>query len=318
MRTFQSSRVPATLGPLRTFLAMKLPAQILMTSMAPVIQCTAFVPAPPRFVSTIRATSTSTSISCSPLLLASFSRFIGRGNSLRVSRLSLLGKDHVDDSATSSDSAVGAKLKTSPLSRAKEVLAGPEFVKLLGLMAASGALLGPNLDNYHSAFGVLTYKNPTTLYVAGHALVTTDWWVPPLFAVAGAGIGALYIIFDALLETPRVQRQPAWRNVFLAISLFSFQYYLSGLLVANGCPRGLLVVCLAVIAERTFKIFDDTRAGLVVSIAAAVLGPLIEVFLINVLGLYIYNGADLLGVDSWIPVRLSRRSKFPPSWRAGD
>lgn len=55
------------------------------------------------------------------------------------------------------------------------------------------------------------------------------------------------------------------------------QYYLSGLLVANGCPYWLLVVCLAVLAERAFKLFDDTRAGLIVSLATAVLGPLIEV-----------------------------------------
>lgn len=55
------------------------------------------------------------------------------------------------------------------------------------------------------------------------------------------------------------------------------QYYLSGLLVANGCPYWLLVTCLAVLAERAFKLFDDTRAGLIVSLATAVLGPLIEV-----------------------------------------
>ena len=43
-------------------------------------------------------------------------------------------------------------------------------------MGVAGALLGPNLDNYHSAFGVLTYKNPFELSVGGHVLVTTDWW----------------------------------------------------------------------------------------------------------------------------------------------
>ena len=43
-------------------------------------------------------------------------------------------------------------------------------------MGLAGALLGPNLDNYHSAFGVLTYKNPIELSVGGHVLVTTDWW----------------------------------------------------------------------------------------------------------------------------------------------
>eukprot|EP00903_Cladosiphon_okamuranus_P013546 g12618.t1 len=169
-------------------------------------------------------------------------------------------------------------------------------------MAAAGAILGPNLDNYHSAFGVLTYKDPIELSVAGHLLVTTDWWVPPLFAVAGAGIGGLYILLDAALETPQPQRQPVLRDIFICISLFSFQYYLSGLLVAAGCPYWVLVASLALIAERVFNVFDATRAGLVVSLATATLGPLIEVFLVNATDLYVYNGADLFGVDSWIPV----------------
>ena len=55
------------------------------------------------------------------------------------------------------------------------------------------------------------------------------------------------------------------------------QYYLSGLLTAAGCPYWLLVASLAVIAERVFNVFDATRAGLVVSLATATLGPLIEV-----------------------------------------
>lgn len=56
-----------------------------------------------------------------------------------------------------------------------------------------------------------------------------------------------------------------------------FQYYLSGLLTAARCPYWVLVASLAVIAERVFNIFDATRAGLVVSLATAAFGPLIEV-----------------------------------------
>lgn len=55
------------------------------------------------------------------------------------------------------------------------------------------------------------------------------------------------------------------------------QYYLSGLLTAAGCPYWVLVASLAVIAERVFNVFDATRAGLVVSLATATLGPLVEV-----------------------------------------
>lgn len=66
--------------------------------------------------------------------------------------------------------------ESTPLSRARDVLFEPAFRSLLPPMAAAGALLGPNLDNYHSAFGVLTYKHPIELTVAGHLIVTTDWW----------------------------------------------------------------------------------------------------------------------------------------------
>lgn len=69
--------------------------------------------------------------------------------------------------------AVGA---STTLPRAREVLLKPAFRNCLAPMAAAGAILGPNLDNYHSAFGVLTYENPIELSIAGHLLVTTDWW----------------------------------------------------------------------------------------------------------------------------------------------
>lgn len=75
---------------------------------------------------------------------------------------------------TAAVNAVGTT--STALSRAQEVLLEPAFRNCLAAMAAAGAILGPNLDNYHSAFGVLTYKDPIELTVAGHLLVTTDWW----------------------------------------------------------------------------------------------------------------------------------------------
>lgn len=60
--------------------------------------------------------------------------------------------------------------------RVQDILSSTSFRQLLTPMAAAGAILGPNLDNYHSAFGVLTYKNPIKLSIGGGVLVTTDWW----------------------------------------------------------------------------------------------------------------------------------------------
>lgn len=61
-----------------------------------------------------------------------------------------------------------------------------------------------------------------------------------------------------------------WRNLLA-------QYYLSGLLTATECDYWVLVAVCSVIAERVFSVFDATRTGLLVSLATAALGPLIEV-----------------------------------------
>lgn len=79
----------------------------------------------------------------------------------------------------SSDQDNAAALSTStstPIHQAKQVFFEPAFTCTVGSLGLAGALLGPNLDNYHSAFGVLSYKNPVELMLNGHLLVTTDWW----------------------------------------------------------------------------------------------------------------------------------------------
>jgi hypothetical protein len=182
------------------------------------------------------------------------------------------------------------------------VLQSPRLQRSVVPLAVSGALLGPNLDNYHSAFGVLQYAHPLQLAVNDHVLVTTDWWVPPLFSVAAVGIGALYVIFDELLNTPAAARKPSWPAVLTCISLFSAQYYISGALHAAGVATPELALALALPMALGFAVFDGTLAGAVVSLLTAVLGPAIELALINIGHLYTYTGADFYGVDSWIPL----------------
>lgn len=102
------------------------------------------------------------------------------GHTKQGLEFSAMGAPSLETSAATTDasSIANADAGTSTsLSRARDVLSEPAFRNIhLPLMATAGAMLGPNLDNYHSAFGVLTYKNPIDLSVAGHLLVTTDWW----------------------------------------------------------------------------------------------------------------------------------------------
>lgn len=93
------------------------------------------------------------------------------GNTGQKTKLSA-GRDPQYETASAAE---GGGMSTA-LSRAREVLFEPAFRNCLAPMAAAGAILGPNLDNYHSAFGVLTYKDPIEISLAGHLLVTTDWW----------------------------------------------------------------------------------------------------------------------------------------------
>lgn len=83
---------------------------------------------------------------------------------------------HAASNRAAEGAAAAATTPTSRFSRARDVLDDSAFRKLLAPMGAAGALLGPNLDNYHSAFGVLSYKNGVELSLGGHVLLTTDWW----------------------------------------------------------------------------------------------------------------------------------------------
>lgn len=82
---------------------------------------------------------------------------------------------------------------------------------------------------------------------------------------------------SVLTGWPRAHAQKTKRCCTMPSLTHPSQYYLSGLLTAAGCPYWVLVASLAIIAERVFNVFDATRAGLVVSLATAALGPLIEV-----------------------------------------
>ena len=171
----------------------------------------------------------------------------------------------------------------------------------------SGALLGPNLDNYHSAFGVLKYNHPFYLYAPdGSLLLTTSAFVPPLFGLAGIIVGGLYLALDAVIDETQGSNlsamEPSGPLILTGISYFTFQYWLSGLL-AGGLHASLLLVhgVLAATMAGSWVLFDGTLTGLLVGLATALGGPAIEFGLINQLHLYTYADADMWGTASWIP-----------------
>jgi hypothetical protein len=189
------------------------------------------------------------------------------------------------------------------------------------LMILSGATLGPFLDSYHSAFGVLQYDQPITLELwsslssspSAPPALTTTWWVPGLFGLAGFIIGWLYIILDHIIivsndnnkkninneggdkivdNSARRQQQqrqqqshrllnPSPPKILVGISFFTFQYWLSGTLVQYGVDRTTIFNLMSVLAATGFVVLDGTLSGFYTSLATALGGPLIEVMLLT-------------------------------------
>ncbi|CAM9844535.1 unnamed protein product, partial [Chrysoparadoxa australica] len=67
-------------------------------------------------------------------------------------------------------------------------------------------------------------------------------------------------------------------------------------------PYWTLVAALTALSLVGFGLFDRTKAGVAVSLLTALLGPAIEIGIVNLLHLYSYTDADFWGVNSWIPV----------------
>lgn len=178
----------------------------------------------------------------------------------------------------------GSKDQSSTPSWLLPIVENPKRSILFSLLMTScGALLGPFLDSYHSAFGVLEYDVPIKATLWGSdsfPALTTAWWVPELFGLAGFLIGWLYILFDSLLRSPEECRKPSPIKTLVGISVFTLQYWLSGILVSASIDRMTILNVMATVSAIGFQVFDGTLAGLLTSAATALGGPLIEVGLI--------------------------------------
>ena len=173
-----------------------------------------------------------------------------------------------------------------------------KILSFSALMVVCGAALGPFLDSYHSAFGVLQYDNPIYVKLWGSELkpaLITSWWVPELFGLAGFIIGWLYVLLDKVfLKDERDLTPPL---ILLGISLFTFQYWLSGALFAMGVSRSSILEIMSVFSAVAFYALDGTWSGFITSTGTAIGGPLIEVGLLTFLknGGYHYADSGELG-----------------------
>lgn len=238
------------------------------------------------------------------------------------------------------------------------------------VMFAASFVLGPLLDHQHSRFDILHYAHPVSLdmniilapilhnplseqfisvfsgpigffFVGESGTIETDWWVGPLFGVAGIIMGLGTTTLDSIflrngVKARRIKEiegnlqpirtkaliakspakpaggwEPSWGFTLASISFFALQYAASGMLASpdfdflsggeGHLPYHSIDVFLLLWAAGAWAYFDKTYQGLVIAGAAAVGGPIIEIVLINVFHLYTYTNPDIFGIPSWIP-----------------
>ena len=181
------------------------------------------------------------------------------------------------------------------------------------------------------------------MFVNENGVLETGWWVPPLFGAAAIVIGLGHTSLDEFRIRSSVKRareieirkglqgteqivsrtselienakgkpalgwQPSWVSVNLCISVFAFQYLVSGILaspqspfVDGFLPYHLIDIFLCVWAVTTWYFFDNSAQGLFMASLTAVCGPVAEIVLINYGHLYSYSHPDILGIPTWIP-----------------
>eukprot|EP00873_Tetraselmis_striata_P028144 jgi/Tetstr1/448408/TSEL_035678.t1 len=166
------------------------------------------------------------------------------------------------------------------------------------------AVLGPLCDGQHSSHDVLHYSHPALLQMGPLFRLESCWWVPVLFGVAGVILSVSHPTLDRspFASTPALGLAPSWTVVYAGNAAFVLHYAASGALEAPLRAAGPLLLdgVLAGTAVLLWAVLDRSRQGLLMALAAALGGPLIEVVLINQLHLYSYTHPDVLGIPSWI------------------
>lgn len=137
--------------------------------------------------------------------------------------------------------------------------------------------------------------------LGGHAILKTALWVPFLFGFAGFLMSGIVLVLDNVLDSRQETMSPSWQKVIIGISLFSGQYFLSGLISHAGFHSPIIDIVMKSIAGFGQIVLDLSFAGLFLSLATAIAGPLAEIYLINYPHLYQYTMPDVLGIPMWIP-----------------
>lgn len=174
-------------------------------------------------------------------------------------------------------------------------------------LAACGATTGTLLDGIHSRAGVLVYDAAPV--VAGG--LPTSMWVPPLLAAFYFVMGGLVIFFDTRMAASDPVTRGALRGASLTKMVLSFgalaaMLELSAVMYGNDVQSSTICLALALAAAANYLVFDSTKQGLALALLCALGAPLVELVLMQSVGLWHYPGGDLHtsvagGICRWVP-----------------
>lgn len=157
-----------------------------------------------------------------------------------------------------------------------------------GLLFGFGAVVGSGLDALHTHSGTTVYAAPWVFLMSV--------WTPLIFGLAGVSVGLSYPLAERLTGR-RPGRRLSWAEAGAGFAVFAGLYAMSGYLpVGNGAKLAVLLVG----AGALFAWLARTWLALVLAVATAVVGPLVEAALVHA-GFFAYRAPDMLGVAMWLP-----------------
>ena len=101
------------------------------------------------------------------------------------------------------------------------------------------------------------------MYAGPLFVCQSDYWVPPMFALAAVILGAAYPYLDAKLGVNVCWAEPSVPTVLTSIGYFCAQYWLSGALMGVALGMAWTFVVGIAYRQRAMRSFNGIAACLI-------------------------------------------------------
>jgi hypothetical protein len=179
----------------------------------------------------------------------------------------------------------------------ENILSSPLLPKFMWVAFVSGVILGQLVDFAYPISDALHYHD----YVWKVGALEFCWLIDILYGVASVIFWVCTVYWDKrYAQKPKGGLNPSWKFVLAGcayfIALFYIGPYMSGILKLNNALIFAFTMSTGILC---WWVFDGTRGGVYMMIVAGTLGPIAELFMINVMGFYEYTRPDIWGIPLW-------------------